>query len=60
MPTAEEYADAIREATRACNASLADLKSASRAFRRWRRRLKAVEDARDAGLPIPDHQHANI
>lgn len=59
MSTAEEYADAIQEATRGCNAALTDLKSASRAFRRWRRRLNAVEDARDAGLPIPAHQPAS-
>ena len=56
MPTAEEYNAAIREATRACNAALDDLHSASNAFRRWRRRLHAVEDARDAGQPIPAHQ----
>ena len=71
MPTAQEYSAAIRRAVRDVNAALAAIPhrlsdaapaerhAASDRFRAAHRRLYAIEDARDAGLPIPDHQPAN-
>ena len=70
MPSHQDYAAAIRQATRACNAALdaiphryADVTpeerhAASAPFRAAHRHLHAVEDARDAGQPIPDYDAA--
>lgn len=71
MRTDHDYSDAIRRAVQDVNAALAAIPhrlsdvapserhAASDRFRATYRRLHAVEDARDAGLPIPDNQPAN-
>ena len=70
MPADHDYSYAIRGAIRDVNAALsaiphrdsgatpAERHAASARFRDAYRRLYAIEDARDAGLPIPDRQTA--
>lgn len=70
MPADHDYSYAIRGAVRDVNAALsaiphresdvapAERHAASARFRDAYRRLHAIEDARDAGLPIPDRRPA--
>ena len=70
MPADHDYSYAIRGAVREVNAALdaiphrlsdatpAQRHAASDRFRAAYRRLYAIEDARDAGLPIPDRRPA--
>ena len=71
MRSDHDYTAAIRRAVRDVNAALdaiphryadvtpAERHAASARFRAAYRRLCAIEDARDAGQPIPDNQPAN-
>ena len=71
MRTDHDYPAAIRRAVQDVNAALAAIphrlssaapaerQVASDRFRAAYRRLHAIEDARDAGQPIPDHQTAS-
>ena len=71
MRSDHDYSAAIRRAVRDVNAALSAIpnrfsdakpgerEAASHRFRAAYRRLHAIEDARDAGLPIPDNQTAN-
>ena len=70
MPADRHYSYAIRGALREVNAALsavphresgaapAERHAASARFRDAYRHLHAIEDARDAGLPIPDRPPA--